>query len=137
MQKLRRLQNCAARLACKVNRFDKVRSEDLFKKLHWLKVRERVVYKVLLTVHKCVYGDAPPDLKDMINLSQSNRTKKVEVKDCNGGMGDQAFSVCGPRLWNALPTRLRLLDDVKDFKAQIKTYLFTNGDLSYEIVHRK
>ena len=81
MQKLQRLQNCAARLACKVNHFDKVRSEELLKKLHWLKIREKVVYKVLLTVHKCVYGEAPLDLKDMIILSRSNRTKKVEIEN--------------------------------------------------------
>ena len=85
---------------------------------------------MLLTVHKCVYGEAPPDLKDMITLSRSNRTKKVEVKECNGSMGDRAFSVCGPRLWNALPTKLRLLEDVKDF---IAGSISTRAELASEI----
>ena len=137
ISRLQRVQNSAARLACKVNFFDRVSSEELFEKLHWLKVRERVAYKVLVTVHKCVYGNALDELVEMISFSQSNRTKKLEAKECIGEMGDRAFSVCGPRLWNALPHRLRLIDDEDDFKAQIKTYLFKNADYFYETVHTK
>ena len=137
MKKLQSVQNSAARLACKVNLYDKVRSEELFERLHWLKVRDRIVFKMLITVHKCVYGNAPADLKEMIRLSRSNRTRKLEAKDCTGGMGDQSFSVCGPRLWNALPTNMRMLDELDDFKGKLKTYLFKNGDLFYETVHIK
>ena len=39
-----------------------------------------------------------------------------------------ASSVCGPRLWNALPVDLRMLVDVDVFKKKLKTFLFTNGD---------
>ena len=96
-----------------------------------------MAYKVLVTVHKCVYGDAPEDLKEMLRSSKSDRTQKLEAKKCIGEMGDRAFSVCGPRLWNALPQRLRLLEDEDDFKAKVKTYLFKNGDSFYETVHTK
>ena len=137
MKKLQSVQNSAARLACKVNLYDKVRSEELFERLHWLKVRDRIVFKMLITVHKCVYGNAPADLKEMIRLSRSNRTRKLEAKDCTGGMGDRAFSVCGPRLGNALPTNMRMLDELDDFKGKLKTYLFKNGDLLYEMVQIK
>ena len=92
---------------------------------------------MLITVHKCVYGNAPIDLKEMIHLSKSNRTRKLEVKDSIGVMGDRAFSVCGPRLWNALPTNMRMVEDLEDFKGRLKTYLFKNGDIFYETVHIK
>ena len=118
-----------------VNSFDQISSDELFKKLHWLRVRERIMYKILVVVHKCAYGNAPADLKDLVRFSQSNRTKKLEVRSCHGEMGKRAFSVCGPRLWNCLPTGLRMIEELEDFKRNLKTYLFTDGDRFYELVH--
>ena len=137
MRKLQSIQNSAARLACKVNHHDRVKTEELFRKLHWLKVRERIAYKVLVTVHKCIYGNAPDDLKEIIRLTKSNRTMKLEAKNYNGGMGARAFSVCGPRLWNSLPIKLRMVEDIDKFKGQLKTYLFSNAELFYETVNIK
>ena len=114
-----------------------MKSDELFRKLHWLRVRERIVFKVLVTVHKCLSGNAPVDIKEMIKFAQSGRTMKLEAKKCNGVMGDRAFSVCGPRLWNALPFRLRMVEELDLFKKALKTYLFTDGDDFNEIVNRK
>ena len=137
ISKLQSVQNSAARLVCKVNRYDRVRTNELFDRLHWLEVRERIIFKVLLIVHKCINSNAPVDLMEMIRFSQSNRSKKLEVQKCIGVMGDRAFSVCGPRLWNALPMKLRLEADVEEFKKLLKTHLFKNSYLFYEIVNRK
>ena len=137
LKKLQSVQNSAARLACKVNSYDGVRSDELLKNLHWLKVRERIAYKVLVVVHKCVYGNAPVDVKNLVRFSKSNRTRKLEVKPCLGEMGKRAFSVCGPRLWNCLPVELRMNEDLEDFKGKLKTYLFKNGEKFYELVNIK
>ena len=91
--KLQNVQNSAARLACKVNGFDKVSTDALFHKLHWLKVKDRIIFKVLITVRKCISGNAPVDVMNLISCSQSNRTKKLEVCKRNGVMGDRAFCV--------------------------------------------
>ena len=115
--RLQSVQNSAARLVCKVNGYDKVRSDELFHKLHWLKVRERIAYKLLLSVYKCVSGNAPRDLINMLTVVKCDRTKKLVAKKCNGRMGDRAFSVCGPRVWNALPINLRMVEDEDDLKS--------------------
>ena len=39
-------------------------------------------------------------------------------------LGDRAFMVTAPRLWNSLPKELRAITYVNSFKAHIKTYLF-------------
>ena len=39
-------------------------------------------------------------------------------------LGDRAFMVAAPRLWNSLPIELRAITNVNSFKAHIKTYLF-------------
>ena len=38
--------------------------------------------------------------------------------------GDRAFSAVAPRLWNSLPVILRRIDDLENFKADLKTYPF-------------
>ena len=135
--RLQSVQNSAARLVCKVNCYDRVSSDVLFHKLHWLKVRERVAYKVLLIVFKCVTGHAPEEFRKMLRFTGSGRTKKLLSQKTNGAMGDRAFSVCGPRLWNPLPVELRMLVDVDDFKKKLKTFLFTNGDNFNKCVNMK
>ena len=39
-------------------------------------------------------------------------------------LGDRAFMVAVPMLWNSLPKELRVISNVNSFKAHIKTYLF-------------
>ena len=109
----------------------------MFKELHWLKVRERIVFKILLIVHKCVSEAAPEDMKDLFRFNRSDRTRKLETKRCFGLMGDRALSVAGPKLWNVLPLRIRLETCTDTFKKILKTYLFTNADLFYNLVNMK
>ena len=37
---------------------------------------------------------------------------------------DRSFSVYGPRIWNALPKRIREIENLDQFKTQIKTFYF-------------
>ena len=137
IKKLQSVQNSAARLVYKINCFDRVPTHDLFKQLHWLQVKERIVFKVLLVVHKCVIGSAPPDLLSIIRFSASDRTRKLDTQLCNGVFGDRAFSVCGPKLWNALPLHLRMESVTDKFEKSLKTFLFTNAGRFYELVNMK
>ena len=137
VEKLQRVQNTAARLVLKVNRFDHVSTNEMFEKLHWLKIKERIVFKILLIVHKCVNGQAPEELSDMFQQVKSDRTRKLDVKYCNGLMGERAISVSGPKLWNALPQEIRLETSTDDFKKRLKTFLFKDADRFYDTVYRK
>ena len=119
INKLQRVQNCAARLVMKVNRFDHVSVSEIFNKLHWLRVTERIVYKILLIVHKCVNNIAPVELSQLFRLVRSDRTKKLEVLTCSGLMGERAISVCGPKLWNALPRGFRVETRTDEFKKSV------------------
>ena len=121
----------------KVNRFDHVSVDKIFFELHWLRVRERIVYTVVLIVHKCVNGKAPEELSGLFRVVKSSRTKKLVVVTCSGAMGERAISVCGPKLWNALPPVLREETRTDEFKKSLKTFLFTDADLFYETVYRK
>ena len=43
--------------------------ESLYK-LHWLAVCQRIDYKILTLTHKCIQGQAPKYLQDLINIKQ-------------------------------------------------------------------
>jgi len=40
-------------------------------------------------------------------------------------LGDRAFSVAGPVVWNSLPTAVREADSLHAFRRKLKTHLFT------------
>ena len=124
IRKLQTVQNCAARIVCRVNRFDRVSSDSLTKKLHWLKVNERILYKILVLVHKCINRKAPNVLIASFTLSERSRCNRLVTKSFNSAFGERAFTVCGPKLWNSLPAYLRTIENINTFKEKLKTYLF-------------
>ena len=128
LKKLQSVQNSAVHLIRKkMNRQD-VSTVELLKKFHWLPVKKRITYKILLIVHKCLLGEAPVSLRNMMVMGGSTRTKKLEERKCNGEMGERSFSVAGPKLWNLLPMDVRMEENTDDFKKKLKTFLFREID---------
>ena len=107
LKQLQKVENCAAKLIFNRRKYDTGLS-SLYSTLHWLHIKERIVFKILLLVHKCIYYKAP------IYLTQKTRY----------ATSDGAFSVCAPYLWNALPTVLKLECSTVQFKRKLKEHLF-------------
>ena len=126
--KLQRVQNCAARLVWK-NKIPFNSSLDgVYSSLHWLRIRFRIIYKILLIVYKCLHQKAPPDVAAMISYAQSERTLKLKETRVLTNYGDRAFSHVGPKLWNLLPIVIRQEHDPIEFKSRLKSFLMTRGD---------
>jgi hypothetical protein len=124
---LQKLQNQAARIATGTSRFEHI--SPVLRTLHWLPVKRRVEFKVLIFVYKYVYGDSPSYFD--LHLHQPARTTRSAIapvlqrpRSRHVRTGDRAFSVKGPTLWNTLPAELRLITDFNRFKTVLKTYLF-------------
>lgn len=126
LNKLQHVQNCAARLVS--NRRIGVQLDDVFVECHWLKVRERILYKMLLLVHNCLHQQAPNSLCDLIRYAESDRLMKLRETRVKSKYGDRCFSHAGPKLWNALPYNIRSQHKTDVFKKMLKTYLMTKGD---------
>ena len=69
---LQKVQNEAARILIRSPRRDHITA--VLKQLHWLKVRERIRYKVLILAHKSFYETAPQYLSALV-------TRKDYVKN--------------------------------------------------------
>ena len=62
--KLQRIQNTAARLVSRTCSRDHI--TPVLQQLHWLPVKFRIMYKILLLTYKCLHGLAPDYLAELI-----------------------------------------------------------------------
>jgi len=130
MDKLQRIQNTAARLLAGAKRTDS--ASAILKKLHWLPIRERIEFKILLMTYKTQTGSAPSYISELLHKYVPVRTLRSSTKSLlqvpstkTITYGQRAFSSAGPRLWNSLPESLKTKNTIGSFKASLKTYLFT------------
>ena len=56
--KLQRMQNSVARLVYTAPRFCHI--TPLLTKLHWLNIKHRIDFKIILIMYKAIHGVAPP-----------------------------------------------------------------------------
>ena len=127
---LQRVQNIAARVVSRTwSQADN--SQDILKELHWLPVRERIIFKVLLLVYKCKHNLAPVYLSDLCipyrknYNSRNNHLDRLDPpKTRLVSYGDRSFSVAVAEEWNKLPLELKQSSSVMTFKKNLKTHLF-------------
>ena len=118
------VQNSAARLVKGKNKCFRGSTAEFIRSCNWLRVRERIVFKIALLVHKCLYGVAPNCLKKMLVYAGSQRTMKLKQATYSLSYGSRSFRRMAPKIWNLLPIKIRCESDVMDFKKQLKTFLF-------------
>ena len=125
ISKLQRVQNAAARLIkskCQGKSLD-----DVFADCHWLKIPERVIYKILTVTHKCIIHEAPETLCLLINFAEMDRTLRLCESRVQSSYGDRAFGHVAPKLWNLLPFHIRNDFCTDSFKKKLKSFLLVNG----------
>ena len=123
LSRLQSVQNCAARLV-RGKRKKKCSTKEFIRECHWLRVKERIAYKICLIVHKCLHGTAPKCLTDMLVYAGSERTLKLKETKYNGKYGSRSFGRVAPKMWNLLPLNIRCENDVEKFKSMLKTFFF-------------
>ena len=95
--------------------------------LHWLKVDQRIIFKLLLLVHKFFINAAPHWFsRQLMIIDYDKRLLQKFYFDSKSGR--KSFSYAAPRFWNSLSMEICLLNDTVKFKSSIKTVLFTNAN---------
>ena len=69
LNKVQRVLNAAARLVCRAPRYCRI--TPLLYELHWLPVRQRISFKILLFVFKAIHGFAPTYLRELVSIKRS------------------------------------------------------------------
>ena len=132
---LQAVMNTAARLIYGRRSSDPI--TPLLMDLHWLRIPDRITFKILLLFYRAAAGSAPQYLIELLtstsaipgraSLRSSNNRTLVVPRSRTVRQGDRSFYVCGPRIWNSLPTEVRVAPTIEHFKKLLKTYLFSRS----------
>ena len=125
----RRLQsvlNAAARLIYQLRSSDHI--TDALVCLHWLRIPERIEYKIALLTYKVMNGMAPRYLGPFVRVAdlpgrralRSAVTNRLTFKLFT--IGSRAFSISGPRTWNQLPEEITSAASLSTFQRHLKTF---------------
>uniref|UniRef100_A0A665UBY4 Reverse transcriptase domain-containing protein n=1 Tax=Echeneis naucrates TaxID=173247 RepID=A0A665UBY4_ECHNA len=126
---LQLIQNAAARILTGTRKRDHI--SPVLAALHWLPVKYRVEFKILLLTYKALNGQAPSYLRELIVPYYPSRP----LRSLDGGLlvvprvsksksGGRSFSYQAPLLWNQLPASVRGADSLVIFKTRLKTFLY-------------
>ena len=129
LNRLQNIQRTAARLITRKRKYDPV-SDDLIQ-LHWLPVKQRIDFKILVITFKCLHQQAPDYLSNLLRVQTDRRplrsgsaTLLFQPKTQYITFADRAFSCYAPRLWNQLPNHIRNSNSITMFKKLLKSHLF-------------
>ena len=82
ISRLQSALNAAARLVFSLRKYDPVTL--LLQELHWLKVEQRIEYKLAVLVYRCLHGLAPPYLaNDFRRVADLGTRRRLRSASCN------------------------------------------------------
>ncbi len=128
LRKLQHVQNTAARMVALVKKRDHI--SPVLRRLHWLPVKHRITFKVLLLTYKALHGLAPCYITELLQRYIPTRTLRSGSKalltpvSSSTSYGARSFAVAAPALWNDIPLEIRNATSVESFKSMLKTHLF-------------
>ena len=110
--RLQLVLNSAARAVTKTPKFHHI--TPILKSLHWLKINERIQYKVLSLTYKSLQTGHPSYLRSLLSFTPNRSTRSSSLITLNRPTNtsrlkilNRSFSHSAPVLWNNLPPDLR------------------------------
>ena len=129
--KLQRVINTAARIVSLHPKSEHI--TPVLSSLHWLPIKHRIHYKVILFVFRCIQNMCPSYLSDLLTLHVPEKNLRsaekalLDYKIPSTKYGERAFSVAGSILWNSVPDDIRQVTSINVFKTKLKTWLFKDA----------
>ena len=134
---MQNIQNYAAILVLGRSKYSS--NKDALAELYWLPLKSRIMFKILVLVFKCLRGEAPEYLMNLLvrcteqthNLRSSNTIDKLVIpRTVRQMFAARSFSVAGLTLGNKLPNYIKDSNSLDIFKKNLKKFLFAKGDFS-------
>jgi len=124
IQRLQSVLNATARLIFNLRRCDHI--TDVLISLHWLRVPERITFKVATLTYRALHGSTPPYsassftcVADMAHQCRL-RSEQLDMPTCC--QSTIAFPVAAAKVWNGLPSDVTSASLLSVFKNRLKTY---------------
>jgi hypothetical protein len=106
----------------------------LLRELHWLRVPQRIEFRLAVLVYRCLHGTAPQYLADglqrVADISSRSRLRSASSallqvpRSTHKTIGDRAFPVAAAKVWNGLPPSVTSSQSLLQFRRALKTELF-------------
>ncbi len=132
INKLQIVQNAAARVLTRSRKYDHITL--ILQSLHWLPIKFRISYKILLLAYKALNDLAPVYLTNLLSRYNPTRSLRSQISGllvvpriAKSTKGGRTFSYLAPKLWNSLPDDVRGSDTLSLFKSRLKTHLFSQA----------
>jgi len=118
--------NAAARLVYRLRRYNHI--TDALAALHWLRLPERVDFKVAVTAVRVLHGLAPPYLNQLTRVAdlpgrrrlRSSSSQLLQVPPFRRStVGRRSFPVAAAVLWNSLPLDIQSSPSLPIFRQQL------------------
>jgi hypothetical protein len=132
LHRLQSVQNAAARLIFGLRRTEHI--TDALLQLHWLRVPERICFKLAVLTYRVLHGSAPSYLSVFTPVSSlpgrrclrsASSDSLIVPRTRLSTVGDRAFPVAGATIWNSLPANVTSSPSLGIFRSRLKLHLFT------------
>ena len=119
------------RLVFRLSRYDHVL--DALANLHWLRLPQRVDFKVAVMAFRVLHGLAPPYLNDLVHVADLPSRRRLRSSSSHQllvppfrltTVGRRTFPVAASLLCNSLPSDIQSSPSVLVFRQHLKTFLF-------------
>lgn len=130
LNRLQRAQNIAARVVMDAHR--RTDAKPLLRQLHWLPVRQRILFKMAVLTRKAHTTGTPTYLSQHLHQrtatysTRSSSLPLLTVPNPSTVFARRAFNYTAPTTWNSLPADILTCDSESGFKRLLKTHLFNN-----------
>ncbi len=119
-KKLQSVQNFAAQIISGLEKYDHV--TPILKETHWIPVKKQLFYQGAVLVFKCRKELVPNYLSSLVitRESFSRRTTmqsgQINLPPFTSARGQKSFQYCIAKLWNGLPSNIKLCGSISNFK---------------------
>lgn len=139
LNKLQSILNSAARAITSTSKYSHI--TPILKSLHWLKIKERIQYKILSLTYSALQFNQPSHLRTLLTIQNKINTRSSSsvtlVRPSNPSnlkITNRSYTFTAPSLWNQLSPDLRLPSSPDQtsilslspavFHKRLKTHLF-------------
>ena len=109
LNQLQIIQNSLARAVTRTPRFCHI--SPVLKSLHWLKIKQRIEYKIISLTYTALQHNSPSYLSQKLKIQSSRSTRSSSAVTLHRPSvkletGKRSFTFAAPQLWNSLSTTI-------------------------------
>ena len=127
IKKLQYIQNFAARIISGHRKYDHV--TPILRELQWIPVKEQLFYRDAVMAFKCMNRMVPEYLSSQFTTRETvsgritRQSGQLNIPLFTSTIGQKTFQYRITKLWNGLPSNLRLSRTISSFKTELRKIL--------------